>query len=102
MDGTFLFSHNGYGNDNIQCGEMSEVITIVVTVTPPILHWDVEISLNGTTRRLAGLLLACYALFQGIDIGIDSKSLLIGRYTKSTETSHTQGYQKGYGIRLMT
>ena len=79
MDGTLLFSHNGYGEmTNIQCGEMSEGHnTIVVTVTPPdFLHWDVEISLNGTTMATHTGLLALLAMapFQGIDIGIDSKS----------------------------
>lgn len=79
MDGTLLFSHNGYGEmTNIQCGEMPEGHnTIVITVTPPdFLHWDVEISLNGTTMATHTGLLALLAMapFQGIDIGIDSKS----------------------------
>ena len=79
IDGTLLFSHNGYGEmTNIQCGEMPEGHnTIVVTVTPPdFLHWDVEISLNGTTMATHTGLLALLAMapFQGIDIGIDSKS----------------------------
>ena len=79
MDGTLLFSHNGYGEmTNIQCGEMPEGHnTIVITVTPPdFLHWDIEISLNGTTMATHTGLLALLAMapFQGIDIGIDSKS----------------------------
>ena len=51
LDGDLLFSHNGYGEmTNIGCGEIPEGRNkIAVTVTPPdFLHWDVDISLNGT------------------------------------------------------
>ena len=63
---------------NIGCGEIPEGRNkIAVTVPPPdFLHWDVDISLNGTAMASRKGLLALLAMapFQGIDVGIDRKS----------------------------
>ena len=62
----------------ITCGKLIEgPCQIVLSVTPPdFLHWDLTISINGSdVAQHAGLLaLLAMAPFQGIDIGIDSKS----------------------------
>lgn len=79
VNGNLLFSHNGYGAmTEIKCGKLIEgPCQIVLSVTPPdFLHWDLTISINGSdVAQHAGLLaLLAMAPFQGIDIGIDSKS----------------------------
>ena len=79
VNGILLFSHNGYGAmTEIKCGKLIEgPCQIVLSVTPPdFLHWDLTISINGSdVAQHAGLLaLLAMAPFQGIDIGIDSKS----------------------------
>ena len=77
--GELIFSHNGYGDmTEINCGRVpAGNVVVQLTVTPPdFLTWDIAIGLNNepVAERKGLLALLAMAPFQGIDVGIDSKS----------------------------